>query len=129
MTLDPLSNALVSIHNSEVTGKKECIVRPASNLIKEILKIMQREGYIGEFEYVDDGRGGRFKVSLLGRINKCRAIRPRFYVKSKEIINWEQRFLPAREMGVLILTTPKGVMTSREAKKEAVGGALLAYVF
>ncbi len=129
MVSDPLSNALITIYNSEAIGKKECIIYPASNLIKEILKLMQREGYIGEFEYIDDGRGGKFRVSLLGRINKCKAVKPRFYVKLKDIVNWEQKFLPANGMGMLILTTSKGVMTSREAKERGVGGALLAYVY
>ncbi len=129
MVSDILSNALINIYNHEAIGRENCLIYPASKLLKEVLRVMQRHGYIGEFVYIDDGRGGKFKVSLLGRINKCMAIRPRFYVKVKDLVEWEQKYLPANDMGILILTTPKGVMTSKEAKKKGVGGLLLAFIY
>jgi small subunit ribosomal protein S8 len=90
---------------------------------------MQKNGYIGEFEYVDDGRSGKFKVQLLGRINKCGAVRPRFSVKLQDMEQWEKRYLPASNIGLLILTTPRGVISHREAKETRLGGQLLAYVY
>ena len=130
MTLmDPLADALSNIINREKIGRKECILKPASKLIANTLKIMQQAGYIGEFEFIDDGRAGKFKVQLLGRINKCGVIKPRYPVKYRELEKWEKEFLPSREFGVLILTTSKGVMSHLDAKKNKIGGRLVAYVY
>ncbi len=90
---------------------------------------MQSKGYIGEIEFIDDGRTGKFRVQLFGRINDCRAIKPRHAVKVKEMEKWEKRYLPAKDVGILILTTPQGIMTHEEAKKRHIGGRLLAYVY
>ena len=90
--LDPLADALSTIYNHEVVGKKEVIVRPASKLIAEVLRVFQRQGIIGEFEFIDDGRAGVFKVQLLGRINKCGVIKPRFPFKKDVFEKYEQRF-------------------------------------
>lgn len=127
--LDPLANALVTIKNNEVRGKPECLIYPASKLIANVLRVMQRHGYIGEFEFIDDGRSGKFRVQLLGRINKCGAIRPRFAVKAKDIEKWEKIYLPSRDIGVITISTPQGVMSHREAKQKRTGGQLLAFVY
>jgi len=127
--LDPLADALSSIMNHEMAGKKTVIVKPASKLIGEVLKIMLQEGYIVEFEYIDDGRAGKFRVQLLGRINKCGVIKPRFSVKRKDYEKWEKKFLPAHDIGILIVSTSQGVMTHKEAIKRGIGGRLLAYVY
>ena len=129
MTSDPLSNALTTIMNNELRLKKECIITPASKKIGHVLRNMQKNGYIGEFEYIDDGRFGKFKVQLLGRINKCGAVRPRFPTKVNELETWEKKYLPSKNFGVLILTTSKGILSNEEAKKKRIGGQLLAYVY
>lgn len=126
---DPLSSALTTISNTEARRKDMCIISPASKLIRNVLEIMRKHGYIKSFEFIDDGRTGKFVVKLLGRITKCGAIRPRFSVKVKEIESWEKQFLPSRDIGILILTTPKGVLSHREAEKKRIGGKLLAYVY
>ncbi|MEM3565636.1 MAG: 30S ribosomal protein S8 [Candidatus Bathyarchaeia archaeon] len=127
--MDVLSNGLTTILNNEMRNKRECVVSPASKLLGKVLRVMQLNGYIGEFEFIDDGRSGKFKVQLLGRINKCGAIRPRFAVKVDEIENWEKKFLPSREVGLLIISTSRGVLSHREAKEKGIGGRLLAYVY
>ena len=129
VVIDPLANALSTIMNNEVRGKKECLIYPASKLVINVLKTMQKEGYIGNIEYIEDGRGGKLKVKLLGRINRCGVIKPRFPVKKDEFEKWEERFLPARDIGILIVSTSKGVMTHIEAKRQGIGGVLLAYVY
>ncbi|MBS7640783.1 MAG: 30S ribosomal protein S8 [Candidatus Bathyarchaeia archaeon] len=129
MNLDTLANGLTTICNDEMRRKKECYIMPASKLLGNVLRVMQMHGYIGEFEFIDDGRTGKFRVQLLGRINKCGAIRPRYSVKAKDIEKWEKTFLPARDMGILIITTSQGVMSHIEAKKRGIGGKLLAYVY
>ncbi len=129
MQNDPLADALSKIKNSERAGKMIVEVKPVSKLIARVLQIMQEEGYIESIEFVDDGRGGKLKVKLKGKINDCGAIKPRFSVKIREMDKWERRYLPARDFGILILTTPQGIMTHREAKKRHIGGKLLAYVY
>jgi small subunit ribosomal protein S8 len=90
---------------------------------------MQLNGYIGEFEFIDDGRSGKFKVQLLGRINKCGAIRPRFSVKTDKFEGWEKKFLPSRDVGLLVISTPNGVLSHKDAREKHVGGKLLAFVY
>jgi len=127
--LDPLANALSTLSNNERRHKRECIVWPASKLMGQVLRVMQKNGYIGEFEYIDDGRSGKFRVQLLGRINSCAVIKPRYSVKVDRIEEWEERYLPSREVGLLIMSSPGEVLSQREAKEHKVGGRLLAYVY
>ncbi len=129
MLLDSLADALSTMKNAESVGKSECTISPASKLIGSVLKVMKDKGYIGEFEFIDDGKSGVFKVQLKGKINKCGVIRPRHAVKNTEFEKWEKRFLPARGFGSIILTTPDGVMTHNEARENGIGGQLLAYVY
>lgn len=127
--LDPLANALSTISNNERRHKRECLVWPASKLMGQVLRVMQKNGYIGEFEYIDDGRSGKFRVQLLGRINSCAVVKPRYSVKSDRIEDWEKRFLPSREVGLLIMSSPGEIISQRDAKDRKVGGRLLAYVY
>ena len=127
--MDPLANALTTIKNNEILGKKECLIRPASKLIANVLRVMQQYGVIGEFEFIDDGRAGIFNVQLLGRINKTGVIRPRFPVSRQNLERWEKVYLPARDFGILIVTTSQGIMTHEEARNQGIGGRLLAYVY
>jgi small subunit ribosomal protein S8 len=130
MTLvDPLSNALNTIYNNERRHKRECLAWPASKLMGQVLRVMQKNGYIGEFEFIDDGRAGKYKIQLLGRVNKCGVIKPRYAVRTPEIEEWEERYLPSRDVGVLIVSTPKGVLSHTDARTAKAGGRLLAYVF
>ncbi len=127
--MDTLANGLTTIMNNEMRNTRECIISPASKLLGRILRIIQLNGYIGEFEFIDDGRSGKFKVQLLGRINKCGAIRPSFSVKIEKFEEWEKKFLPSRDVGILVVSTSKGVLSHREAKEKRIGGKLLAFVY
>ncbi|RLG77989.1 MAG: 30S ribosomal protein S8 [Thermoprotei archaeon] len=132
VSMDPLANALSTIMNNEMRGNREAVITPASKLIAMVLRVMQKYGYIGEFEHIDDGRWGKIKVQLLGRINKCGVIKPRFSVKYKdlrEMPQWLRKYLPSRDIGIIILSTPQGVMSHREALEKRIGGVLLAYVY
>lgn len=126
---DPLADALSHIKNTERVGKMECTIKPASKLIGNVLGVMKEGGYIAEFEFVEDGKSGFFKVKLRGKINDCNAIKPRFYIRTREFEEWEKRVLPARDFGLLIVTTSKGVMSHSEAIESGVGGQLLAFVY
>lgn len=129
MLNDTLANALSAILNMERVGKKECAIMPSSKIIKIILKIMNENNYIGSFEEIVTKKGNLLKVNLLGNINKCGAIKPRFSVKKNEYEKFEKRYLPAKDFGIIFVSTPKGIMTHSEAKKKSIGGKLLAYCY
>ena len=129
MLNDTLANALSTIKNAERAGKPECMVAPASKLIGRSLKVMQDQGYIHSFEWVDDGKAGMFNVTLKGAINDCNVIKPRYSLKHDEFDKWEYQFLPAEDFGMLLVSTTKGILSHYEAKKEGIGGRLMAYVY
>lgn len=129
MQHDPLNDAMSIIKNAEDVGKRVCTLRPSSKLIGRILNVMQDNNYIRQFEYIEDGKAGEFKVELNGNINNCGVIKPRYAVKKRDVEKFEARYLPAKDFGVLILTTTNGVVSHNEAKKLGVGGKLLAYVY
>lgn len=127
--LDPLADAMSVIKNAEDVGKSECVIQPASKLIGNTLKVMADLGYIGEFEFIDDGKSGMFKVNLHGKINRCGVIKPRFSTQVLDLEKWEKRFLPSRNFGVLIMSTSQGVISHVDARERGIGGQLLAYVY
>jgi small subunit ribosomal protein S8 len=127
--MDTIANGLTTIINNEIRRRKTCLIAPASKLLGNVLRVIQMNGYIGEFEFIDDGRSGKFRVQLLGRVNKCGAIKPRYAVKAKEIEKWEKTYLPSREIGILAISTPEGVISHKDAKARNVGGSLLAFVY
>ena len=128
MKQDALSDVMYVMNNAETIGKGSCSV-PASTLIKDVLMVMQKSGYIGSFEFQDDSKSGSFLVELVGNINKSRIIKPRFNVKKGDYRKWEKRYLPAIDFGILIVSTPKGVMSQRKATEMGLGGRLLGYVY
>ena len=127
--LNTLADGMSALKNAADGGKPSVIIEPASKLLGSMFRIMQESGYISEFEYLDDGRGGQFLVQLNGRINKCGAISPRYSVQADELEFWETQYLPGKNFGILILSTSRGVMTHDQARKEGVGGELLGYVY
>lgn len=124
-----LANLFVTLYNTEARRKGDCIIFPTSKLSIEVLKTLQKEGYIGEFELVDDKRGGKFKINLLAKITKCGAISPRFKVKKDDYSYWEQQYLPSYDRGMLLVTTNKGVMSHHDALNKGIGGFLIGYVY
>ena len=126
---DPLANALSSILNDEKVGRHESMTAPSSKIIRKVLEVIKDNGYIGSFEEIKNGRGDSIKINLLGNINKCGVIKPRYSIKNDQFEKFEKRYLLARGMGILILSTPAGIMSHNEAKKKRIGGRLLAYCY
>lgn len=124
-----LANLFVTIYNNETRRKNECVILPTSKLGIEVLNTLQKSGYIGDYEQVEDNRGGKFKVKLLAKITKCGAISPRFKVKKTEYQDWEQQYLPSYTRGMLLVTTNQGVMSHHEAANKGIGGFLIGYVY
>src|SRR3989338_9480862 len=105
MLNDPLSNTMSLILNNELIGKSECLIKPVSKVIKELLKVMKEKGYVGDFNEIEDSRGNYIKLSLTGSINKCGIIKPRYSVKSKDFEKFEKRYLPAKDVGISVVST------------------------
>ena len=129
MEHDTLARALSTIKNAEAVSKEEVRIKPYSNLISELLNLLKQEGYINDFKLIEDGKGGFLQVSLKGAINKIAAIKPRYSVKITEYEKFETRYLPAKDFGRLIISTPKGMMSHIKSKELKLGGILLAYVY
>jgi len=129
MLNDPLANVMSVILSNESNGKSECLVKPVSKIIKEILKVMKDNNYLGDFKETEDSRGNYIKIMLNGNINNCGVIKPRYNAKNNEFEKFERRYLPAKDLGILLVSTPNGIMTHYEAKSKKIGGRLLAYCF
>ena len=127
--LNTVADAMSTLKNAADTGRAECTVQPAAALIGELLRVMKEAGYIREYSLVVDGRGDQFKVTMSGMINKCGAISPRFSVKLADMESWEQQYLPSKSIGMLMVSTSKGVMSHHEARQLGIGGELLGYVY
>ena len=129
MLNDPLANMMSLILNSEAIGKSKCLIKPVSKITKELLRVMKENSYIGDFKEVEDSRGNYIMLNLIGNINKCGVIKPRYSIKNIDFEKFERRYLPAKDLGILFVSTPRGIMTHYDAKSKKTGGRLLAYCY
>jgi small subunit ribosomal protein S8 len=125
---DPIADALSKINNS-VKALKSQITLKKSKLLISLLGVLKENGYVGSYEIVDDGKQGKVNVNLLGRINKCGVIKPRYPVKIADIEKYEKKFIPAKGFGIIVLSTNKGLLTQGQAREQNVGGTLVAYCY
>lgn len=130
-TTDPIADMLTRIRNAN-NAKHESAEIPASNMKKQIAQILVDEGYIKSFNVIDDGKQDVIKVFLKYGPNKSKVLQGlkriskpglRTYVGKEEIPQ------VMRGLGVAIVSTSKGVMTDKAARKENVGGEVLAFVW
>jgi small subunit ribosomal protein S8 len=126
---DPLSSALSGLNNAESVGHLSHTIQPASNTIGSLLEVFYDRGYIDGFEFVDDGKSGRFEVELKGAINECGSVKPRYTAGADEFEKWEKRYLPARDYGTLIVSTSHGIMSHYDAREQGIGGQVIGYVY
>ncbi|MEW5997065.1 MAG: 30S ribosomal protein S8 [Candidatus Micrarchaeota archaeon] len=128
MSIDLLADALNTLKTHEIKGEERCEVR-ASRTVSEVFRILREKGYIASYEFIDDGKGGYFDVKLSGTINDCGVIKPRFPVKKSEWAKLEERYIPGVGVGLLVVSTPQGIMTNTDAQERQIGGRLLAFVY
>ena len=128
---DPIADMLTRIRNAQV-AKHESVMIPASNMKKSIAKILLNEGYVKTVETIDDGMAGMIKIGLKYTQNKQAVIvglkrisKPglRVYASCQEL----PKVLGG--LGIAIVSTPKGVMTDKEARNAGIGGEVLAYIW
>ncbi|RLD18177.1 MAG: 30S ribosomal protein S8 [Caldiserica bacterium] len=130
MYSDPIADFLIRLKNASMV-KKEVVEVPASRMKEDILKILQREGFIKEYSKIEDGRQGILKVYLkykdgmptLRGVKRVSKPGRRIYVKKDEIPK------VLRGTGIAIISTSKGIMTDEEARKNMIGGEVICYVW
>ena len=127
---DPIADMLTRIRNAN-QAKHESVEMPASRLKLEILEVLKNEGYIAEYEKVEDGKQGVIKVTLK-YVEKERVIKGlkkiskpglRVYAKANELPK------VLNGLGIAIISTSNGIMTDREARKQKLGGEVIAFVW
>ncbi|MGJ9460397.1 30S ribosomal protein S8 [Oceanobacillus sp. CF4.6] len=128
---DPIADMLTRIRNANMV-KHEKLELPASNMKKEIADILKREGFVKDYELVEDNKQGVLRIFLKYSTTEDRVItgikrisKPglRVYAKAEEV----PRVLNG--LGIAIVSTSKGVLSDKEARSQAVGGEVLAYVW
>ena len=125
----PLNRDIKTIVNAERKGKKQVLIRPASKVLLKFLRIMQKHGYIGEFEIVDDHRSKKIVIELLGRINKVGVISPRYDLTLTDYEKWTNSILPSRQFGHLVISTNQGIFTHDEARTRHIGGKIIGFFY
>ena len=126
---DPIVDALTKIRNAEAASKTECTLCPASNFLGEVLRIAKENGYIEDYKKSEEKGKLSYSIKLSGKMNECKAIKPRFAVKKSEFEKYEKRYLPARDVGLIVVSTPEGLMTHTQAKVKKLGGRLIAFMY
>ncbi|MDD7332279.1 30S ribosomal protein S8 [Eubacterium sp.] len=128
---DPIADMLTRIRNAN-SAKHETVDIPASNMKKAIAQILLDEGYIASYKVIDDEKQGVIRVTLKYTENKAQVItglrrvsKPGLRIYS----NVEDMPKVMKGLGIAIVSTSKGIMTDREARKQNVGGEVLAFVW
>ena len=128
---DPIADMLTRIRNAQV-AKHDSVTLPSSNMKKSIAKILLNEGYIKSVDYVEDGHQGSMKITLkyfdctqpvIAGLKRISTPGLRVYANSNEL----PKVLGG--LGIAIISTSKGLMTDKEARKNAIGGEVLAYIW
>ena len=123
MSQDILSDGLNQIINAKKARKKSVTLKKHSKLLRNVLDIAKADGYI------DYSVNGTELTVEIKKLNEFKAIKPRFYVAIKDIDKYIRRFLPAKDFGIIILSTNQGLLTHTEAIEKNTGGSLIAYCF
>lgn len=126
MSQDIVADALNMMRNAVKARKETLEINRISGLLIEILKIMKQKGAIKRYKI--DSKEKIAEVDI-GKMFECRAIKPRFTVKKDGIEKYRRRFLPARDIGTIIISTNKGLITHEEAMEQGTGGCLIAYFY
>jgi len=132
MNTDPIADYLTRVRNA-IKANHRVVEIPASNLKKEITKVLFDKGYIANYKFEDEGPQGSIKIALKYHpISKISAIRTLTRVSKPGLRKYagiENMPRVLNGLGVAILSTSKGVMTDKEARVQNVGGEVLCYIY
>ena len=129
---DPIADYLTRLRNA-IKAQHRVVEVPASNLKKEITKILFEKGYILNFKFVDEGPQGTIKVALkYDPVNKVNAIKKLGRISTpglRQYVGYKEMPRILNGLGIAILSTSKGVMTDKEACELKIGGEVLCFVY
>lgn len=129
---DPIADYLTRVRNA-IMAKHRVVEIPASNLKKEITKILLEKGYILNYKFIEEGPQGSIKIALkYDPVNKVNAIKKLIRISTpglRKYTGYKDMPRVLNGLGVAILSTSKGVMTDKEARELKVGGEVLCYVY
>lgn len=129
---DPIADYLTRLRNA-IMANYRVVEIPASNLKKEITKVLFEKGYILNYKFVDEGPQGTIKIALkYDPVNKVNAIKKLIRVSTpglRKYVSYKDLPRVLNGLGIAILSTSKGVMTDKEALTNKVGGEVLCYVY
>ena len=124
MGQDVVADGLNQILNAKRANKDFTEIKRRSKVLLSILAIGKLRGYIKGYEIKDRG-----VLVTFGKLNSCKAVTPRYVVKVSTIDKYVRRYLPARDMGVVIISTSQGLMTHQTAIEKNIGGSVIAYFY
>ena len=126
MSHDVVADALNMIRNAKKARKDTVKIKRISNLLIEVLKIMKQKEAIKKYKI--NAKDKTLDITI-GDLTECRAIKPRFTCKVEDIEKYRRRYLPARQIGTMLVSTNKGLLTYEEAQEENIGGCLIAFFY
>ncbi|MDE1865651.1 MAG: 30S ribosomal protein S8 [Candidatus Micrarchaeota archaeon] len=126
--MDRLAEAINVIKTHERMGREECVV-DSTKLLKSVLGTLKAESYIKDFEEFKEGKFQKIRIKLSNRINAMGVVKPRYAIQNSDIAKYESRYIPSKDFGILVISTPQGLMTNREAREKKTGGRLVLYVY
>ena len=129
---DPIADYLTRVRNA-VSAKHRVVEIPASNLKKEITRVLFEKGYILNYKFIDEGPQGSIKIAFkYDPVNKVNAIKKIIRVSTpglRRYVGYKDMPRVLNGLGIAIISTSKGVMTDKEARSMEVGGEVLCYVY
>ncbi len=126
MSQDTVSDTLNQLMNALRAGKSEVEVKKYSKFLLSVLALAKLKGYVESYQA--DPAAKTLKIKI-GRLNGCNSIKPRLVLKANEIERYVKRYLPAKNIGIIIISTPQGLMTHQTSLEKNLGGSLIAYFY
>jgi small subunit ribosomal protein S8 len=124
MSQDIVADSINQMMNAKRAGKTSLITHRYSKVLLSILALAKLKGYVKKYEVKD-----KVLSIEIGNLTGAKAIKPRYTVSVSQIEKYRKRYLPAKNIGILIISTSKGLMTHHVAEEKNLGGSLIAYLF
>ncbi|HRS67798.1 MAG TPA: 30S ribosomal protein S8 [Paludibacteraceae bacterium] len=129
---DPIADYLTRLRNA-IQANHRVVEIPASNLKKEITKVLFDKGYILNYKFIEEGHQGTIKIALkYDPVNKVNAVKKLIRVSTpslRKYVGYKDMPRVLNGLGIAILSTSKGVMTDKEAREQKIGGEVLCYIY
>jgi|TARA_B100001971_G_C18221238_1_gene557348 ribosomal protein S8 len=125
MSQDIVSDGLNQIMNALRIEKRVITIRFYSKVLLNILEMMKSKGHIN---YEINKEEKNLKIEII-KLNKCKAVKPRYYAGVTDIDKYLRRFLPSRNFGSLVISTNKGLLNHKDAFEQNMGGSIIAYFY